>query len=226
MSKSPSLPVFDEPVYEDDVFDGVLDWQQPAYDNYDKSIYENVQSKLFAHYVPKVIDKVEVELPKTTKGTLMHRFLITSPFCEYTVVNDNYLAKLDPYAPLDKAYMVSYGISTEFRAMLYVAEPKKISKVIIFYLRAVGLGTAAGVRIAEKSHIIGVDFNPNRFERERKFGINEFMNPKDYDKPIPPAYTIIEKLKIGRQIDSGWTYPDWFSQPNPPLYGVQLDIFL
>ncbi|PKU72774.1 hypothetical protein MA16_Dca017475 [Dendrobium catenatum] len=49
LPKLPSLPVFDEPVYdvyEDDMFDGFLDWEQPAYDNYDKSM-KNVKSELF-----------------------------------------------------------------------------------------------------------------------------------------------------------------------------------
>ncbi|XP_028548079.1 alcohol dehydrogenase 1-like [Dendrobium catenatum] len=32
------------------------------------------------------------------------------------------------------------------------------------------------------------------------FGINEFLNSKDYDKPITYAYTTIEKLKIGFQV--------------------------
>ncbi|PKU83773.1 hypothetical protein MA16_Dca021390 [Dendrobium catenatum] len=43
---------------------------------------------------------------------------------------------------------------------------------------------------------------------------------------IPSAYATLEILKIGRQIDTGWTYPDLFSQPNPPPYGGQSDIFL
>ncbi|KAL0909769.1 hypothetical protein M5K25_020666 [Dendrobium thyrsiflorum] len=33
---------------------------------------------------------------------------------------------------------------------------------------------------------------------------------------IPSAYVTLERLKISRQIDTGWTYPDRFSQPNPP----------
>ncbi len=32
--------------------------------------------------------------------------------------------------------------------------------------------------------IIGVDVNPDKFEVAKKFGCNEFVNPKDYDKPI------------------------------------------
>ncbi|PKU64717.1 hypothetical protein MA16_Dca020346 [Dendrobium catenatum] len=43
---------------------------------------------------------------------------------------------------------------------------------------------------------------------------------------IPYAYASLERLKIGRQIDTGWTYPNWFSQPNPPPYGGQPDICL
>ncbi|PKU60251.1 hypothetical protein MA16_Dca027826 [Dendrobium catenatum] len=43
---------------------------------------------------------------------------------------------------------------------------------------------------------------------------------------IPSAYATLEILKIGMQIDTGWTYLDLFSQPNPPPYGVQSDIFL
>ncbi|PKU67979.1 Alcohol dehydrogenase 1 [Dendrobium catenatum] len=58
------------------------------------------------------------------------------------------------------------------------------------------------------------------------FGINEFLNSMDYDKPISSAYATIEKLKIGRQIDTGWEYLDRFRQPNPSPYGGQLGIFI
>ncbi|KAL0910247.1 hypothetical protein M5K25_021208 [Dendrobium thyrsiflorum] len=33
---------------------------------------------------------------------------------------------------------------------------------------------------------------------------------------IPSAYATLERLKISRQIDTGWTYHNRFSQPNPP----------
>ncbi|KAI0515780.1 hypothetical protein KFK09_008447 [Dendrobium nobile] len=64
--KSSSLHLYVEPVYDaydNDMFDGVLDLEQPAYDNYDKS-KTNVRSELFAHNVSKVIEKVEVVPPK------------------------------------------------------------------------------------------------------------------------------------------------------------------
>ncbi|XP_049932365.1 alcohol dehydrogenase 1-like [Nymphaea colorata] len=46
------------------------------------------------------------------------------------------------------------------------------------------LQAAEGARVARASRIIGVDLNPNRFEEAKKFGCTEFLNPKDYDKPI------------------------------------------
>ncbi|KAJ0537878.1 Alcohol dehydrogenase 2 [Helianthus annuus] len=43
---------------------------------------------------------------------------------------------------------------------------------------------AEGARIAGASRIIGVDLNANRFELAKKFGVTEFVNPKDYKKPV------------------------------------------
>ncbi|KAI0530619.1 hypothetical protein KFK09_000164 [Dendrobium nobile] len=131
----------------------------------------------------------------TAKGTPINHFLGTSTFSEYTVVHVGSLAKLDPSAPLDKVCILSCGISTGLGATLNVAKPKKGSTVAIFGLGAVGLGAAEGARIAGASRIIGIDFNPNRFEGARKFGINEFLNPKDYDKPIQEV--IAEKTNGG-----------------------------
>ncbi|KAK0603756.1 hypothetical protein LWI29_008326 [Acer saccharum] len=69
-------------------------------------------------------------------------------------------------------------------ATLNVAKPKKGSSVANFGLGAVGLAAAEGARIAGASRIIGVDLNPKRFDEAKKFGVTEFVNPKDYDKPV------------------------------------------
>ncbi|KAL4571161.1 hypothetical protein LXL04_017912 [Taraxacum kok-saghyz] len=67
---------------------------------------------------------------------------------------------------------------------LNVAKPKKGSSVAIFGLGAVGHAAAEGATIARASRIIGVDLNANRFELARKFGVTEFVKPKDYEKPV------------------------------------------
>ncbi|PQQ04084.1 alcohol dehydrogenase [Prunus yedoensis var. nudiflora] len=69
-------------------------------------------------------------------------------------------------------------------ATLNVAKPKKGSSVAVFGLGAVSLAAAEGARISGASQIIGIDRNPKRFEEAKKFGVNEFVNPKDHDRPV------------------------------------------
>ncbi|KAL2486824.1 Alcohol dehydrogenase class-P [Abeliophyllum distichum] len=117
-------------------------------------------------------------------GNPINHFLGTSTFSEYTVVHSGCLVKVDPLAPLDKICILSCGISTGLGATLNVAKPKKGSSVAIFGLGAVGLAAAEGARIAGASRIIGIDLNPNRFEEAKKFGVTEFVNPREHDIPV------------------------------------------
>ncbi|GAB2251719.1 hypothetical protein Droror1_Dr00004566 [Drosera rotundifolia] len=120
----------------------------------------------------------------TINGKPVYHFLGTSTFSEYTVVHAGCVAKINPAAPLDKVCLLSCGFSTGFGATVNVAKPEKGSTVAIFGLGAVGLAAAEGARVAGASRIIGVDLNPNRFEIAKKFGVTEFINPKDHDKPV------------------------------------------
>ncbi|KAI4354467.1 hypothetical protein L6164_003327 [Bauhinia variegata] len=123
-------------------------------------------------------------------GTPINHFLGTSTFSEYTVLHSGSLAKLNPKAPLDKVRVLNCGISTGLGATLNVAKLKKGSSVAIFGLGAVGLAAAQGARISAASRIIGVDLNPNRFEEAKKFGVTEFVNPKDYDRPVQEGWGV------------------------------------
>ncbi|CAL9094773.1 unnamed protein product, partial [Musa acuminata var. zebrina] len=120
----------------------------------------------------------------TIKGKPINHFLGTSTFSEYTVVHSGCVAKINPLAPLDKVCVLSCGFSTGFGATVNVAKPTKGSTVAVFGLGAVGLAAAEGARVSGASRIIGVDVNPKRFEEAKKFGVNEFVNPKDYDRPV------------------------------------------
>ncbi|KAF5751333.1 alcohol dehydrogenase 1-like isoform X1 [Tripterygium wilfordii] len=117
-------------------------------------------------------------------GKPIFHFVGTSTFSEYTVVHVGCVAKINPEAPLDKVCILSCGISTGLGATLNVAKPKKGQSVAVFGLGAVGLAAAEGARMAGASRIIGIDLNPSRFNEAKKFGVTEFVNPKDYDKPV------------------------------------------
>ncbi|GKU90582.1 hypothetical protein SLEP1_g4563 [Rubroshorea leprosula] len=105
-------------------------------------------------------------------GQPIYHFLGTSTFSEFTVIHVGHVAKINPAAPLDKVCVLSFG------ATVNVAKPKKGHSVAIFGPDAIGLTVSGALRI------IGVDLNSSRFEEAKKYGVTEFVNPKDHDKPV------------------------------------------
>ncbi|RLM78167.1 alcohol dehydrogenase class-3 [Panicum miliaceum] len=58
------------------------------------------------------------------------------------------------------------------------------SIVAVFGLGTVGLAVAEGAKAAGASRIIGIDIDSKKFDVAKNFGVTEFVNPKDHDKPI------------------------------------------
>ncbi|XP_072947170.1 alcohol dehydrogenase class-3 [Epargyreus clarus] len=118
------------------------------------------------------------------KGKELYHFMGCSTFSEYTVVLEISLCKVADAAPLDKVCLLGCGVPTGYGAVMNTAKVEPGSNCAIFGLGAVGLAVALGCKAAGASRIIGVDINPDKFEVARKFGVNEFVNPKDYEKSI------------------------------------------
>lgn len=116
-------------------------------------------------------------------GKAINHFL-GSTFSEYTVLEQEYVVKVNPAAPLEKICILSCGVTTGLGSSWKFAKVEKGSSVAIFGLGTIGLGVAEGARLAGASRVIGVDINPMRFEKARKFGMTEFINPSDHDKPV------------------------------------------
>ncbi|XP_041827662.1 alcohol dehydrogenase 1-like [Melanotaenia boesemani] len=120
----------------------------------------------------------------TCKGKKVLQFVRTSTFCEYTVMNENAVAKIDPAAPLDKVCLFGCGISTGFGAAVNTAKVEPGSTCAVFGLGAVGLAAVMGCKFAGAKRIIAVDINPEKSEKAKVFGATDFVNPKDHKKPI------------------------------------------
>uniref|UniRef100_A0A2P2QLG2 alcohol dehydrogenase n=1 Tax=Rhizophora mucronata TaxID=61149 RepID=A0A2P2QLG2_RHIMU len=134
-------------------------------------------------------------------GNPIYHFVGTSTFSQYTVVHARCVAKINPSAPLDKVCIVSCGFCTGFGAAVNVAKPPKGSTVAVFGLGAVGLAAAEGTRISGASRIIGIDINPSRFEQAKKFGITEFVDPKDHEKPVREVIVEMTNGGVDRSIE-------------------------
>ncbi|EFH44051.1 hypothetical protein ARALYDRAFT_492663 [Arabidopsis lyrata subsp. lyrata] len=126
---------------------------------------------------------------KDSSGEDINHFLFVSSFSEYTVVDIAHLVKMSPDIPVDKAALLSCGVSTGIGAAWKVANMEQGSTIALFGLRAVGLAVSI-LRGAGK--IIGVDLNAEKFDLGKKFGFTDFINPTLCGKKkISEIYIII-----------------------------------
>ncbi|KAG6500678.1 hypothetical protein ZIOFF_040528 [Zingiber officinale] len=129
-------------------------------------------------------------------GKPIYHFMGTSTFSQYTVVHDVSVAKIHPQAPLEKVCLLGCGVPTGNLSLCFItgtlglgavwntAKVESGSIVAIFGLGTVGLAVAEGAKTAGASRIIGVDIDNKKFDIAKNFGVTEFVNPKDHDKPI------------------------------------------
>ncbi|KAF3775297.1 Alcohol dehydrogenase 1 [Nymphaea thermarum] len=98
-----------------------------------------------------------------------------------------------------------------FGATVNVAKPKRGQSVAVFELGAVGLAACEGARVSGASRIIGIDLNPNRcisltlsyfsLISAKKFGCTEFLNPKDYDRPVQQVIAELTNGGVDRSVE-------------------------
>ncbi|MEE2716396.1 MAG: S-(hydroxymethyl)glutathione dehydrogenase/class III alcohol dehydrogenase [SAR324 cluster bacterium] len=117
-------------------------------------------------------------------GTLLHHYMGTSTFSEYTVLPEISVAKISSAAPLEKVCLLGCGITTGIGAVQNTAKVEAGATVAVFGLGGVGLGAIQGAALAKAERILAIDVNPGKEEFARQLGATDFVNPKDYDKPI------------------------------------------
>ncbi len=128
-------------------------------------------------------------------GQPIFHYMGCSTFAEYTVVPEIALAKVNPAAPLDKVCLLGCGVTTGIGAVLNTAKVERGATVAVFGLGGIGLSVIQGAKMAGASRIIAVDINDTKREIAEKFGATEFVNPKNFDKPIQQV--IIEMTEWG-----------------------------
>jgi S-(hydroxymethyl)glutathione dehydrogenase/alcohol dehydrogenase len=117
-------------------------------------------------------------------GKLLHHYMGTSTFSEYTVVPEISLAKVSKEAPLDKICLLGCGVTTGIGAVLNTAKVEPGSTVAVFGLGGIGLSVIQGAVMAKAERIIAIDTNPAKETLALQFGATDFINPKDYNNSI------------------------------------------
>ena len=110
---------------------------------------------------------------------MIHHYMGTSTFANYTVVPEIALAKIRKDAPFDKVCYIGCGVTTGIGAVINTAKVKPGENVVVFGLGGIGLNVIQGARLVGADMIVGVDVNPKKEALAHKFGMTHFVNPKD-----------------------------------------------
>ena len=114
-------------------------------------------------------------------GTLIHHYMGTSTFANYTVLPEIALAKIRKDAPFDKVCYIGCGVTTGIGAVINTAKVEAGANVVVFGLGGIGLNVIQGCRMVGANKIIGVDINPSKKALAEKLGLTHFVNPKEIE---------------------------------------------
>ena len=117
-------------------------------------------------------------------GEPILHYMGCSTFSNYTVLPEIALAKIREDAPFDKVCYIGCGVTTGVGAVVYRAQVKPGSRVVVFGLGGIGLNVLQGARMVGARQIIGVDMNPDKAVLAEKFGMTDFINPADTEDVV------------------------------------------
>ncbi len=117
-------------------------------------------------------------------GKMLHHYMGTSTFSQYTVVPEISLAKVSSKAPLEKVCLLGCGVTTGIGAVMNTAKVEAGSTVAVFGLGGIGLSVIQGAVMAKAERIIGIDINSEKFTMAQQMGATDCVNPRDSSEPI------------------------------------------
>ena len=112
-------------------------------------------------------------------GRMIHHYMGCSTFSHYTVLPEIAVAKIREDAPFEKVCYIGCGVTTGIGAVINTAKVEPGANVVVFGLGGIGLNVIQGARMAGANRIIGVDINVRRKPLADKFGMTDFVNPKE-----------------------------------------------
>jgi S-(hydroxymethyl)glutathione dehydrogenase/alcohol dehydrogenase len=112
-------------------------------------------------------------------GKPIHHYMGCSTFSNFTVLPEIAVAKIRKDAPFEKVCYIGCGVTTGIGAVINTAKVEAGANVVVFGLGGIGLNVVQGARMVGANRIVGVDTNPGREALARKFGMTDFVNPKE-----------------------------------------------
>ncbi|QDL09901.1 S-(hydroxymethyl)glutathione dehydrogenase/class III alcohol dehydrogenase [Brasilonema octagenarum UFV-E1] len=124
---------------------------------------------------------------------MLHHYMGTSTFSNYTVLPEIAVAKIREDAPFDKVCYIGCGVTTGVGAVINTAKVEPGANVVVFGLGGIGLNVIQAARMVGANMIVGVDLNPNKKALAEKFGMTHFVNPKEVEGDLVPYLVDLTK---------------------------------
>jgi S-(hydroxymethyl)glutathione dehydrogenase / alcohol dehydrogenase len=122
----------------------------------------------------------------TFNGDMIHHYMGTSTFANYTVLPEIAVAKIRKDAPFEKVCLIGCGVTTGLGAVVNTAKVEPGANVIVFGLGGIGLNIIQAARMVGANMIVGVDLNPAKRELAQKLGMTHFVNPSEIEGDLVP----------------------------------------
>ncbi len=103
-------------------------------------------------------------------GANVNRMCQLGTFADEMVCHENSLVRIEPYANMKAAALISCGISTGFGSAVDRAKVKPGETVVVVGCGGVGSGAIQGARLAGARTIIAVDPVPFKLEKAKEIG--------------------------------------------------------
>ena len=126
-------------------------------------------------------------------GEVISHYMGTSTFSNFTVLPEIALAKIREDAPFEKVCYIGCGVTTGIGAVINTAKAEMGCRAVVFGLGGIGLNVIQGLRMVGAEQIIGVDINPGRKAMAEKFGMTDFVNPKEVEGDLVPYLVNLTK---------------------------------
>ena len=126
-------------------------------------------------------------------GEVISHYMGTSTFSNFTVLPEIALAKIRSDAPFEKVCYIGCGVTTGIGAVINTAKAEIGCRAVVFGLGGIGLNVIQGLRMVGAEQIIGVDINPGRKAMAEKFGMTDFVNPKEVEGDLVPYLVNLTK---------------------------------
>jgi S-(hydroxymethyl)glutathione dehydrogenase/alcohol dehydrogenase len=120
------------------------------------------------------------------KGERILHYMGTSTFANHTVLPEIALAKIRKDAPFETICYVGCGVTTGLGAVMFTANVEPDTRCVVFGLGGIGLNVIQGLKMIGARQIVGVDLNEGKRELATRFGMTDFVNPRDHGDSLVP----------------------------------------